>query len=175
MEFEVLIPRDLNLEYDVEETETTFEGNAKLKSEYLFKLTGINSLADDSGLCVNALDGAPGVYSARYGSSDMDDKGRAEFLLGNMENQIDRTCYFFCCISYTTKSSTHIFNGRVDGELTHDYDDTGSKFGYDPVFYYPPFQKRFSQLTPAEKNLVSHRGKALAEFVQFIKTNPELF
>jgi XTP/dITP diphosphohydrolase len=166
--FSLLIPKELKLEFEVEETETTFEGNAKLKSEHLYKISGLPSIADDSGICVNALNGNPGVYSARFGKSGFSDRDRTEFLLENIKGKADRAAYYYCAIAYTDESGTRFFTGKCEGLLAEDYDETGNGFGYDPIFIYPPINKRFSQISPEEKSKVSHRGIALREFAKFL-------
>ncbi|MCE9502094.1 MAG: RdgB/HAM1 family non-canonical purine NTP pyrophosphatase [Leptospira sp.] len=162
-------PLDLNIKWAVEETGTTFEENANLKSKELFRLSGLPSLADDSGICVHALGDSPGVYSAMYGKEGMTDRERALFLLEQMKNISDRSAYFQCILSFTDRDGTRIFEGRCNGEIANDYDETGEGFGYDPVFFYPGLRKRFSMLTKEEKNSVSHRGLALKKFQEFLK------
>ncbi|MCB1193305.1 MAG: RdgB/HAM1 family non-canonical purine NTP pyrophosphatase [Leptospiraceae bacterium] len=163
-------PKDLDIQFDVEETGTTFEENASIKSQELFKKSGIPSFADDSGICVLGLDGGPGIYSARFGNPQMNDKERAYHLLKKMEQTQNRLCYYYCAIAFTNSNGTYFFSGRCDGEITYDYDESGKYgFGYDPIFYYPPLQKRFSQVETNEKNLYSHRGIALRKFVDFLK------
>ncbi|MCP5510371.1 MAG: RdgB/HAM1 family non-canonical purine NTP pyrophosphatase [Leptospiraceae bacterium] len=169
MNYRVLTPRDLNLDFDVEETGTTFRENAQLKSSALYKLTGIPSLADDSGICVESLQGAPGVYSARYGSPNWTDRERAEYLLENMKSFINRRAHYFCSISYSREEGTEFFDADVHGVIEWDYDEKGKfGFGYDPIFYYPPFGERFSRVPTDRKNQISHRGKALRAFIHYI-------
>ncbi|MEM7184245.1 MAG: RdgB/HAM1 family non-canonical purine NTP pyrophosphatase [Spirochaetota bacterium] len=168
----VAAPKEEGISFDVEETGTTFEQNAQLKSEALFKLSGIPSFADDSGICVKALDGRPGVYSARYGQSGMTDKQRAELLVQEMQTQTNRDAYYYCAISYTTAEGSYHFSAQCDGYITSDYDyEAEHGFGYDPIFYYPALQKRFSQVPTNEKNKISHRGLALEKFIQFLKSS----
>lgn len=166
--FSLLAAKELGIDFEVEETETTFEGNAKLKSEHLFKLSGIPSIADDSGICVSALGGKPGVYSARYGKPGFTDRDRTEFLLSEIKGNSDRKAFYYCCISFTNENGTRFFTGKCEGLLAEDYDESGNGFGYDPIFIYPPLGKRFSQISPEEKNQVSHRGIALREFAKFL-------
>jgi len=166
---QIISPREVGIDLSVEETGQTFQENAQLKSRELFSLAGIPTIADDSGLCVNALGGRPGIFSARYGGSQLSDKDRALLLLKEMEGRKDRKAWFECAISFTNSAGTHVFNGKCEGEITLDYDETGGNFGYDPVFYYSPLGKRFSQLTAEEKNAVSHRGKAMHSFLTFLQ------
>jgi XTP/dITP diphosphohydrolase len=167
--FSLLTAKELGLDFEVEETESTFEGNARLKSEHLYKISGMPSIADDSGICVSALDGRPGVYSARYGKPGFTDRDRTEFLLEEIKGNPDRDAYYFCCIAFTDGNGTKFFTGKCKGLLAEDYDESGNGFGYDPIFIYPPLGKRFSQISPEEKSKVSHRGIALREFAKFLK------
>ena len=149
---------------DIEETGTTFEENALLKARAVMEATGLPSIADDSGLMVDALNGAPGVYSARYGGPALDDAGRYRLLLDNMRGQLDRRCRFvsaICCCFPNGDIVTA--RGECPGTLA--YAPKGEDgFGYDPVFFVPSLKKTFAELTGGEKNAVSHRGAALAAF-----------
>ena len=160
-------PGQLGIDFEVEETGTTFKANATLKSEYLFKLTGIPCLADDSGICVKALGGRPGIYSARYGDPDLDDRGRAEYLLKELGSNPDRDAYYVCSLAFTTELGTEIIEEECHGKI-HDFYDTEGRygFGYDPIFFYPPYNTLFSRVPLHEKNIVSHRGKALRKFYE---------
>lgn len=149
---------------DVEETGATFEENSLLKARAAMEKTGLAAIADDSGLCVDALFGAPGVYSARYGGAALDDMGRIRLLLENMRGQLKRTCRFVsvvtCCLPDGGVISAR---GECHGTLAYAPQGTGG-FGYDPIFFVPELKKTFAQLTPEEKNEISHRGRALAAF-----------
>lgn len=167
----LLSPKDLNIRLDVEETGTTFEENASIKSQKMFELSGLPSFADDSGICVLGLNGEPGIYSARFGNPQMSDKERTLYLLKKMEGIENRLAYYYCAIAYTDQNGTRFFIGRCDGELTYDYDEEGRfGFGYDPVFYFPPLKRRFSQVPTNEKNLYSHRGIALKKFLEYLES-----
>ena len=148
---------------DVVEDGLTFEENAYKKASFTARILGYPALADDSGLCVDALGGAPGVLSARYGGPGLSDREKAERLLMEMEGKIDRAARFECAISISMPEGNALtYEASCKGEITTELiGDNG--FGYDPVFYYPPFEKTFAQLTMEEKNKVSHRGKALSE------------
>jgi XTP/dITP diphosphohydrolase len=120
-------------------------------------------LADDSGLLVEALNGAPGVHSARYAGADTGDDQRCEKLLAELGFQTNRSAAFECVISIAVPGGPALtYEGRCQGTITHTPAGTNG-FGYDPVFFYPPFKKTFAQLTMAEKSQVSHRGRALRE------------
>ena len=161
---EVLSEAEAGVDLEVEETGTTFEENALLKARAVCGASGLPAVADDSGLCVDALNGAPGVYSARYGGEGLDDAARCRLLLENMRGQLDRRCRFVsaicCCFP---GGDTVTARGECAGTLA--YAPRGeSGFGYDPIFFCPPLKKTFAELTAEEKNAVSHRGNALRKF-----------
>lgn len=161
---EVVMEADVGVDVDVEETGTTFAENAALKARAVCEASGLPAIADDSGLCVDALNGAPGVYSARYGGEELDDVGRYQLLLNNMRGQMDRRCGFVSAISCVFPNGDEITaQGECRGTLA--YAPNGENgFGYDPIFFVPEMKKTFAQLTAEEKNSISHRGKALGEF-----------
>ncbi len=169
---ELVLQSQLGVDIDVEETGTTFEENSFIKAEAVMKATGLPALADDSGIAVEALNGEPGIYSARYGFDEsLDDFGRLKLLLKNTENVPDdqRQAKFVCVITMVTPEGETIqARGEVHGMLLREpVGENG--FGYDPIFYYPPFKKAFAQLTAEEKNQVSHRAQALKLFYQKLK------
>lgn len=161
---EIVLESDVGVDIDVEETGTTFEENALLKAKAVMEATGLPAIADDSGLCVDALNGAPGVYSARYGGPELDDMGRLRLLLENMRGMLDRRCKFVSCICCCfPDGSTVTARGECHGTLA--YAPKGvDGFGYDPIFFVPSLKKTFAELASEEKNAISHRGNALAEF-----------
>ena len=169
---ELVLQSELGIDIDVEETGTTFEENSFIKAEAVMKATGLPALADDSGIAVDALNGEPGVYSARYGFDDtLDDWGRLELLLKNTEHVPDgqRQAQFVCVITMVTPEGRVIqARGEIHGELTRQPRGENG-FGYDPIFYYPPFGKTTAELSPEEKNGVSHRGNALRVFYEKMK------
>ena len=169
---ELVLESQLGVDIDVEETGSTFEENSFLKAEAVMKATGLPALADDSGICVDALGGEPGIYSARYGFDDsLDDFGRLQLLLKNTEDVPDgqRQAQFVCVITFVTPDGKVIqARGEVHGELLRAPFGEGG-FGYDPIFYYPPFGKSLAQVSPAEKNSVSHRANALKVFYEKLK------
>ena len=161
MGVEVVSQREAGLQLDVEETGTTFAENAFLKAQAACAAAGCAAVADDSGLMVDALNGAPGVYSARYGTPELDDRGRYELLLKNLENTERREANFVCSIVCVFPNRDKIeAYGECPGEILHRAQGAGG-FGYDPVFYIPALGKTMAELTPAEKDAVSHRGAAL--------------
>jgi XTP/dITP diphosphohydrolase len=148
---------------EVVEDGETFDDNAYKKASFTARVLGYPALADDSGLMVDALSGAPGVYSARYAGPEATDEQRCQKLLAQLENEPNRKAAFMCVISIAVPAGPALtYEGRCEGLITQT--PTGTQgFGYDPVFYYPPLDKTFAQLTMAEKSQVSHRGKALYE------------
>ena len=161
---EVVLQSELGIDVDVDETGTTFAENAFLKAEAVCKASGMAAIADDSGLCVDALQGAPGVYTARYGGEGLDDAGRYRLLLNNMKGLSPRNCHFATAIACVFPDGTVL---RAEGEChgTVAYAPMGTDgFGYDPIFFVPNLKKTFAQLTAEEKNAISHRGKALEVF-----------
>ncbi len=169
---ELILQSQLGVDIDVEETGSTFEENSLLKAEAVMKATGLPALADDSGIAVDALNGEPGIYSARYGFDDsLDDWGRLQLLLKNTENVPDgqRQAQFVCVISFVTPEGQVIqARGEVHGELLRQPAGSGG-FGYDPIFYYPPFGKTLAEVSADEKNQVSHRAVALRGFYEKMK------
>ena len=167
---EVCLQSDVGLDLDVEETGTTFSENAMLKAKAICKAANLPAIADDSGLCVDALNGGPGVYSARYGGEGLDDKGRYQLLLNNMRGQSTRAAHFACAIACAfPNGKTLTAEGRCNGTIAFAPMGEGG-FGYDPVFFVPEKAKTFSQLTAEEKNEISHRGKALEDFAKKLET-----
>ena len=155
---------------EVEETGTTFEENALLKAREVSKRTGLVAIADDSGLEVDALNGAPGVYSARYGGEGLDDKGRYMLLLNSMRGQTTRKAHFACAIACAFPNGDELTaQGQCDGAIAFAPMGEGG-FGYDPVFLVPEKGKTFGQLTAEEKSAISHRGKALRDFSEKLAT-----
>ena len=159
---EIALQSELGISVDVEETGTTFEETARLKAVAVMQATGLPAIADDSGLCVDALGGGPGVYSARYGG-DISDPEKVQLLLSNMRGASTRAAHFETAIVCAFPNGDELVaTGRCDGSIA--YAPAGDMgFGYDPVFFYPAFGKTFGQSTREEKSSVSHRGKALRD------------
>ena len=167
---EVCSEADAGVDVEVEETGTTFEENSMLKAKAVMEASGMPAIADDSGLCVDALNGAPGVYSARYGGEGLDDTGRYRLLLENMRGQTPRTAKFVSVITCCFPNGDRL-DAAGDCFGTIAYAPQGDNgFGYDPVFFVPELRKTFAQLTPEEKNAISHRGNALRAFAAELKT-----
>lgn len=163
--FEIALELEYGLDIDVEETGTTFEENSFLKAQAVMKASGLPVLADDSGLMVDALGGAPGVYSARYGNKSSDQE-RTAFLLENMKTvpEEKRTAKFVCVITCLWPDGRKIVaRGECPGRIAFQpHGENG--FGYDPVFYLPEKDKTYAQLSSDEKNAISHRARALQDF-----------
>lgn len=152
---------------EVEETGETFAENARIKAEAVMRATGLPAIADDSGLCVDALGGAPGVHSARYTGNHADsDKDRYELLLRNLDGRDDRTARFVCSLCCVIPNGDILAaEGTCEGSIL--LSPSGENgFGYDPVFCPDGFDRSMAELTMEEKNAISHRGKALAQFKQ---------
>ena len=168
---EVVSPAALGIPVDVEETGTTFLENALLKAKAICRAANLPAIADDSGLCVDALNGAPGVYSARYGGEGLDDRGRCMLLLNSMRGATTRAAHFSCAVACVfPNGDTLTAEGRCDGFIAYAPLGDGG-FGYDPVFLLPGTGKTFGQLSQEEKSAVSHRGKALKEFAGKLETH----
>ena len=151
---------------EAEETGATFEENAYLKASLTARVLGITALADDSGLVIDALGGAPGVHSARFAGPGATDSQRCEKILRSMQGIADRRAAFECVLSIAVPTGAALtYSGRCQGTIAERPAGTNG-FGYDPIFYYPPLRKTFAELSRKEKNDVSHRGKALEELKQ---------
>ena len=170
--FDLVLQSELGVDIDVEETGTTFEENSLIKARAVMEASGLPALADDSGIAVDALNGEPGVYSARYGFDEsLDDWGRMMLLLRNTEHVPDgqRQAKFVCVISFITPEGKIIqARGEIHGELTRQPRGENG-FGYDPIFYYPPFGQTTAEIPAELKNQVSHRGNALRIFYEKLK------
>ena len=171
-DMELVLQSELGVDIDVEETGSTCEENSYIKAKAVMEATGLPALADDSGIAVDALNGEPGIYSARYGFDEsLDDWGRLQLLLKNTENVPDgqRQAQFVCVITLVTPDGKVIqARGEVHGELLRAPAGEGG-FGYDPIFYYPPFGKSLAEVSAEEKNQVSHRANALRVFYEKLK------
>ncbi len=165
---------DIGFEGDIEETGTTFAENALIKARTAAKACGqcYAGLADDSGLAVDALDGAPGVYSARYAGDGHDDTANNRKLVADLRDvpPAARTARFVCTMALVLSDGREFtVRGETEGRIIDTPRGDGG-FGYDPYFYYEPFSKTFAELTPAEKNAISHRGRAIAALAELMNT-----
>ncbi len=149
---------------EVIEDGDTFDDNAYKKSSFTARVLGLPALSDDSGLCVNALDGAPGVYSARYAGENATDSANCEKVLKELDGKQNRNASFKCVISIAVPTGAALtYEGSCDGVLLK-HPRGANGFGYDPIFFFPEFDKTFAEIPQKEKNRVSHRGKAFREF-----------
>ncbi len=165
--YEIVTPRDCGISEDIPETAATLEGNALQKAHYLKERTGLDCFADDTGLEVEALNGAPGVHSARYATDGHDFEANNRLLLKNLENQENRKARFRTVIALLEGDREHLFEGAVEGEiaLKHSGDEG---FGYDPLFMPEGSERTFAQMSSSEKNSISHRGRAVAKLVDYL-------
>jgi XTP/dITP diphosphohydrolase len=160
---------DIGCTEDIPETASTLEGNARIKANYVTKTYNIPCFADDTGLIVKALNGEPGVYSARYAGPQNNSKENMAKLLENLESKSDRTAFFKTVIVLNINGETHIFEGTVDGEITEN--ETGENgFGYDPIFKPNGYEETFAQLPMKVKNKISHRGLAFKKLITYLNT-----
>ena len=166
---EVLSLKDIGCFEDIEETESTLEGNAKLKADYITEKYGFDCFADDTGLEVEALDGNPGVYSARYAGEHGNAEKNMEKLLNELQNKSSRKAKFRTIIALNLKNKQYLFEGICYGEILNE--KSGVKgFGYDPIFKPKNASSSFAKMNSEEKNIISHRGIAIQELVQFLNS-----
>lgn len=168
---ELITLADLKVKVEVEEDKDTLEGNALKKAEEMFKATGIPTIADDTGLFVEALNGEPGVYSSRFAGENATYDDNCNKLLESMKNisEENRKAYFKTAVCYyESKDRCHFFEGICEGGITKE--KSGEKgFGYDPVFVPNGFTKTYAEMTEEEKNSISHRGKAFRKSGEFFR------
>ena len=164
---EVLSLKDIGCFEDIEETESTLEGNAKLKADYITEKYGFDCFADDTGLEVEALDGNPGVYSARYAGEHGNAEKNMEKLLNELQNKSNRKAKFRTIIALNLRNKQYLFEGICDGEILNE--KSGVKgFGYDPIFKPKNASCSFAEMNSEEKNIISHRGIAIQKLVNFL-------
>lgn len=165
---ELLSLEDIGCYEDIPETADTIEGNAILKADYVTKNYGYDCFADDTGLEVNALNGAPGVYSARYAGEEKSAEANMDKLLAELEGNSNRVANFKTVIALNLNGEQHLFTGIVNGSITLEKAGTGG-FGYDPVFKPEGQNLTFAQLSLNEKAQLSHRGRAVKQLINFLK------
>ncbi len=169
---EVLSLNDIGCHDDIPETADTLQGNALIKARYIHEKFGVDCFADDTGLEVEALDGAPGVYSARYAGEECDSEANMQKLLQNLTGKSNRNAQFRTVIALIIKGEEKLFNGIVKGTITEEKrGDSG--FGYDPVFVPEGFSESFAQMSGDMKNSISHRYRATRELSNYLKENYE--
>lgn len=166
--YELVTPRECGVEEEIPETQETLEGNASQKSHYLRDRTGLDCFADDTGLEVEALGGAPGVRSARYATDGHDFEANNRLLLKNLEGKENRRARFRTVISLLLNGEEHLFEGVVEGRII-DHEQGHEGFGYDPLFMPDGYESTFAQMTADEKNATSHRARAVRKLAAFLR------
>jgi XTP/dITP diphosphohydrolase len=175
-EIQLLVPNSIEIvslaaigcTEDIPETANTIKGNAILKANYVTEKYGFNCFADDSGLEIDALNGEPGVYSARYAGEPKDDSKNIDKVLKNLKDKTNKNANFKTVICLNINGKQHLFTGIVNGKIIENrVGDNG--FGYDPIFVADGYSKTFAELSMEEKSTISHRGKAVKKLVEFCK------
>lgn len=159
---------DIGCTEDIPETADTIEGNAILKANYVTEKYGYNCFADDTGLEVDALNGAPGVYSARYAGEQKDANDNMDKLLSELEDKSNRKANFKTVIALNLNGKQNLFTGIINGKIIEEKIGTNG-FGYDPIFVADGYEKTFAELTMEEKSIISHRGIAVKELILFLQ------
>ena len=163
----LVTPHQCGVDEEIPEEQETLEGNALQKARYLFERTGLDCFADDTGLEVAALNGAPGVHSARYATSGHDFAANMRLLLHNLEGVEDRSARFRTVVALILGGQEYLFEGEVRGTIMQEPAGEGG-FGYDPVFRPEGYDLSFAEMAPEEKNRISHRGRAVAKLAAFL-------
>ncbi len=160
---------DLDDSIDIIEDGTTFQENALIKAKAIYDKLHMEVIADDSGLAVNAMNGQPGIYSARFMGRDTSYDIKNQYIIDFCRDKKDKGCQFICAIAYIDKDGNEkVFTGIVEGIVANHIE--GAKgFGYDPLFYYPPYGTTLANVSEEQKNAISHRGKALAKFISYLE------
>lgn len=166
-EYQLVTATEAGISEEIPETQPTIEGNALQKARYVYEHTGLNCFADDTGLEVEALNGAPGVYSARYAGEHVSYTDNNKLLLKNLAGYQNRKARFRTVIALILDGKEHLFEGRVEGTIATEPHGEGG-FGYDPLFIPEGSQLTFAEMSPEAKNGISHRGRAVAKLVAFL-------
>ncbi len=166
--FEILSLKNINCFGEIPETQDTIEGNASQKANFIYEKYKIDCFADDTGLEIEALNGEPGVYSARYAGENCTFEDNVRKVLSKMKNVKNRNARFKTVISLIIDGKEYLFEGTVNGKITENKKGI-SGFGYDPIFMPEGYNKTFAELTPEEKNKISHRGIATRKLIDFLK------
>jgi XTP/dITP diphosphohydrolase len=166
-DWDIVSLTDIGCTEDILETENTLEGNAHLKADYITKKYGFNCFADDTGLEIEALNGAPGVYSARYAGNTTDSDANMNKVLTNLNTEKNRKAQFRTVIALNLENNIFEFEGICKGEILK-YKQGNSGFGYDPIFKPTGYNKSFAEMTQTEKGAISHRGKAVSKLINFL-------
>ena len=167
--FTLVTLRECGITEDIPETAATLEGNALQKARYIYEKTGADCFADDTGLEVDALNGAPGVHSARYATDGHDFAANNRLLLKNLEGVENRSAHFRTVIALILGGKEYLFEGVVRGEISHEELGDGG-FGYDPLFLPEGRKESFAQMSAEDKNAISHRGRAVRALAEFLNS-----
>ena len=167
--FELLSLKDIGCEEEIPEEQPTLEGNARQKAEYIYERYGYSCFADDTGLEIDALNGEPGVYSARYAGEAKDPQANMDKVLAKLKNEGNRKARFRTVISLALDGDEKQFEGIVEGEITRKKRG-GSGFGYDPVFLPNGYEQTFAEMDLSDKNEISHRARAVQKLVEYLKS-----
>lgn len=167
--FRLVTLAECGITEEIPEDASTLEGNALQKARYVYERTGADCFADDTGLKVDALDGAPGVHSARYATDGHDFAANNRLLLRNLAGAADRSAHFRTVIALILDGREYLFEGRVDGRIAESEAGCGG-FGYDPLFVPEGFDRTFAEMGADEKNAISHRGRAVRRLVEFLQS-----
>ena len=168
-DFDIIGLLDLNITEEVPETCNTLKANALQKAKYIFDKTGLDCFADDTGLEIVALNGRPGVYSARYAGPDCDSEKNMQKVLSDLKNFENRKAQFKTVIALIVDGKEYFFEGKVEGEILKDKQGIGG-FGYDPIFRPFGYDQSFAEMSLELKNKISHRGMAIKKLLKFLKT-----
>lgn len=166
---ELLSLADINFNQDIPETADTIEGNASLKSKAIYDITHTNVFSDDSGLLVDALNGAPGVHSARYAGEQKNDEDNLQKLLRELTDNGNRNAHFKTVMSLIIDGKEYFFEGKVNGSIINEKRGSNG-FGYDPIFVPDGYNKTFAEMTKEEKSTISHRARALQKMIEFLES-----
>ncbi len=167
--YEIQSLLDYQDSFDIEETGTTFQENALIKARTVYEKLHIPVISDDSGLAVNAMNGAPGIYSARFMGYDCDYDIKNQAIIDAVAQSQDKGAQYVCAIAYVEENGLeHVFTGIVEGEITTEMMGTNG-FGYDPIFYYPPYGTTLANVSEDQKNQVSHRYRALKQLMEYME------
>jgi XTP/dITP diphosphohydrolase len=163
-------PADMGITDEIPEEQDTLEGNALQKARYIHERTGMDCFADDTGLEVDALGGAPGVHSARYAGDNHDSAANLRLLMERMEGKTNRRARFRTVVALILRGEEYLFEGQVCGTIS-DTPSGGGGFGYDPVFIPDGYDQSFAEMDAAQKNAISHRGAAMRKLADFLREN----
>ncbi len=169
-DFQILTLTDINCVDEIPETSETLEGNSLLKAQFVSDNFNLNCFADDTGLEIDALNGRPGVYSARYAGEEKNAEANMNLVLSELKNESNRKALFRTVITLILNDKTHVFDGIIRGEIADEKRGTDG-FGYDPIFIPEGQTKTFAEMTLAEKNQQSHRARAFEEMIDFLKND----